>query len=91
VQSTKYVNFYLENVLTIFNKIGDEHVKFEVLKAFADMCLHYNGASADPVNSLRNLEILYDIMIVIFVFDSCCVFFSFRNIKHAKILLYLFK
>jgi hypothetical protein len=83
VQSTKYVNFYLENVLTIFNKIGDEHVKFEVLKAFSDMCLHYNGASADPVNSLRNLDILYDIMIVIFVFDLCCLLFSFLKIKHA--------
>ena len=65
MQSTKYVNFYLENVLTIFNKIGDEHVKFEVLKAFSDMCLHYNGAnSANVENSLRNLEILYDILIV---------------------------
>jgi hypothetical protein len=64
VQSTKYVNFYLENVMTIFNKIGDENVKFEVLKAFADMCLHYNGTSADPANSLKNLEILFDILIV---------------------------
>ena len=53
------------NVLTIFNKIGDENVKFEMLKAFADMCLHYNGAGANTENSLRNLETLYDIMIVI--------------------------
>ena len=50
--------------MTIFNKIGDENVKFEMLKAFADMCLHYNGANADPVNTLSNLEVLYDIMIV---------------------------
>jgi hypothetical protein len=63
VQPTKYVNLYLENVLTVFNKIDDENVKFEVLKALSDMCLHYNGTSVPAsVNSLSNLEILYDIM-----------------------------
>lgn len=62
VQSTKFVNSYLENLLCIFTKLTDESMTFETLKSFAELCMYYNGQNAAN-NSIQNLEILYNLMI----------------------------
>lgn len=62
VQSTKFVNSYLENLLVIFTKFTDESITFEILKSFAELCIYYNG-QIQANNSLRNLEILYNLML----------------------------
>jgi hypothetical protein len=51
--------------MSIVKDIGEEN-KFEVIKAFAELCNHYNGTNANLVagNSLTNLEILYNLLIV---------------------------
>ena len=62
VQSTKYVNYYMNNVLQIVPKISDESIKFEILKSFAELCIHYNGVGGDV--TATNIEILYNIDII---------------------------
>ncbi|CAF0728769.1 unnamed protein product [Brachionus calyciflorus] len=71
VNSNKYVNFYIENVMKIFNQISDETIRFEILKSFADLCSHYHtnqGHLAVPgiecVKSTDSqLSIIYDLLI----------------------------
>lgn len=62
--STKYVNSYIENVLSIFNEISDESLKFEILKAFADLCSHYSS-SLEPqqVIGASLLSIVYNLLV----------------------------
>lgn len=68
VPSTRYVHLYLHNVLIVFKKIKEENVRFEILKAFAELCIHYNGSSllspllSPPVPDL-NLKLLYDLVV----------------------------
>lgn len=61
VHSNRFVNSYLDNVLTIVTKISDETVKFETLKAFAELCSHYQQQNVPQ--STINIEILYNILI----------------------------
>jgi hypothetical protein len=68
VQSTKYVYLYLDNVMSSFKKIQDDNVRFELLKAFAELCIHFNGSS--PLvqqqitsNVNQSLDLLFDLLI----------------------------
>lgn len=63
VQSNKFVKGFLDNVIPIFTKLQDETVKFEVLKAFAELCSHYNTANA-ATNALITLGGLFDVLTV---------------------------
>lgn len=62
VQSTKFVIHYLDNVISIVHKLTDETVKFEILKSFAELCIHYHSNPQHQPNNL-NLEILYNLLI----------------------------
>lgn len=63
VKSTKFVNWYLENLLPIFSKLKDESTNFEILKSFAELCIYYDGQIAAN-NSIHNLNTLYDLLLV---------------------------
>ena len=67
VQSTKYVYLYLDNVMSSFKKIQDDNVRFELLKAFAELCIHFNGSSplAQQSNSNVNqsLDLLFNLLV----------------------------
>lgn len=62
VQSTKFVNYYLSNLLSVFTSLTDHSLNFDILKSFAELCMYYNGNN-QANNSIQNLEILYNIMI----------------------------
>lgn len=63
VQSNKFVKGFLDNVIPIFTKLQDETVKFEVLKAFAELCSHYNTANT-AINSQITLAGLFEVLTV---------------------------
>ncbi len=63
VQSTKFVNYYLANLLSVFASLADQTLTFDILKSFAELCVYYNGHN-QANNSVHNLEILYNLMIV---------------------------
>ena len=64
--------------MSVAKNISEEN-KFEIIKAFAELCNHYNGTNANLVaaNSLNNLEILYNLLIVsrLFCFVGDEIFF----------------
>lgn len=63
VQSTTFVNQYLQNLLCNFSKIPDDCgiPTFEIIKSFAELCIYYDGQVSD-YNSLENLEILFNLL-----------------------------
>jgi hypothetical protein len=71
VPSTRYVSLYLENVLGLFKKIGDENARFEILKAFAELCIHYAAVGSAVVVAQAgvaavqppNLDLLYELLV----------------------------
>ena len=63
MQSNKFVKGFLDSVIPIFTKLQDETVKFEILKAFAELCSHYNIANT-ATNSQITLGALFDVLIV---------------------------
>lgn len=63
VQSTTFVNHFLENLLCNISKISDDCgiSTYEIIKAFAELCMYYDGQASD-YNSLKNLEILFNLL-----------------------------
>jgi len=42
VQSTKFVNYYLANLLSVFASLADQTLTFDILKSFAELCVYYS-------------------------------------------------
>jgi hypothetical protein len=65
VPSTKYVNYYLENVLVVFNSVKNDDIQFEIIKSLADLCSHFNGNSnvITANQSNLNLKTLFTILL----------------------------
>jgi len=51
----------MNNVIKILPNINDETIKFEILKSFAELCVHYHSLPAGA--STSNIEILYNILL----------------------------
>ena len=68
--STKYVQYFIANVLNVFDSFDQENIKFEILKSLADLSVHYNGNASNNllqnlnVDPKNNLKLLYNILIV---------------------------
>jgi hypothetical protein len=52
----------MNNVIKILPSINDETIKFEILKSFAELCVHYHSLPAGA-STTSNIEILYNILL----------------------------
>lgn len=62
--STKYVTYYIRNVLGLLQELADDNLKFEILKSLAELSAHYGGASSlaahQPACSTADLDLLFN-------------------------------